>query len=76
MRKEPDFFLSQFRYAKLNETISSTPFMLLMMHLFMLLTTLSESLCILRSVSSDLKLWNTFAHCCKNEISDLGISIP
>ena len=42
MRKEPDLFLSQFRYAKLNETISSTPFMLLMMHLFMLLTTLSE----------------------------------
>ena len=24
MRKEPDFFLSQFRYAKLNETISNT----------------------------------------------------
>ena len=42
MRKEPDFFLSQFRHAKLNETISSTSFMLLMMHLFMLLTTLSE----------------------------------
>ena len=36
------FFISQFRYAKLNETISSTPFMLLMMHLFMLLTTICE----------------------------------
>ena len=24
MRKEPDFFLSQFMYAKLNETISNT----------------------------------------------------
>ena len=39
MRKEPDF-LSQFRYAKLNETISNT--MLLMMHLLILFATLNE----------------------------------
>ena len=33
-----------------------------------------KSLRILRSVSSGLKLLNTFAHCCANEISDLGKS--
>ena len=33
-----------------------------------------KSLCILQSVSSGLKLLNTFAHCCANEISDLGKS--
>ena len=37
MRKEPDFS-SQFRYAKLIETISNVNFMLLMMHLLMLLS--------------------------------------
>ena len=30
-----------------------------------------KSLGILQSVSSGLKLLNTFAHCCANEISDL-----
>ena len=71
------FFLSQFRYAKLNETISSTPFMLLMMHLFMLLTTLSE-ISLYNMIC--FKWSKTFeyicTHCCENEISDLGISIP
>ena len=33
-----------------------------------------KSLCILQSVSSGLKLLNSFAHCCANEISDLGKS--
>ena len=41
MRKEPDF-LVQFRYAKLNETISNTKLYALMMHLLMLLTTLNQ----------------------------------
>ena len=35
-----------------------------------------KSLCTLQSVSSGLKLLNTFADCCANEISDLGISMP
>ena len=33
-----------------------------------------KSLSILQSVSSGLKLLNTFAHCCANEIGDLGKS--
>ena len=33
-----------------------------------------KSLHILQSVSSGLKLLNTFAHCCANKISDLGKS--
>ena len=73
MRKEPDF-LSQFKYAKLNETISSTKFYAFD-DAFTHVTTLNEiSLYILQSVSSGLKLLNTFAHCCANEISDLGKS--
>ena len=49
-------------------------FMLLVMHLLMYSLHPVKSLCILQSVSSGLKLLNTFAHCYANEISDLGKS--
>ena len=72
MRKEPDL-LSQFRYAKLNETISNTKLYAFLWCIYSCYSLHSmKSLCILQSVSSGLKLLNTFAHCCKNEISDLG----
>ena len=47
--------------------------MLLIMHLLMLVNEISLYITI---CSSDLKLLNTFAHCCTNELSDLGISMP
>ena len=76
MRKEPDFF-----YHNSGMPNSMRPFpvhpLCFWWCIYSCYSPLSvKSLCILRSVSSGLKLLNTFAHCCENEISDLGISIP
>ena len=72
MSKEPDFFYHNSGMPNSMRPFPIQNFMLLIIHLLILVNEISLYITI---CSSGLILLNTFAHCCTNELSDLGISL-